>query len=375
MAVSYAEIPELPTLWLWDQRIPRGDVTLLFGEGAVGKGRMLCDLIAKVTTGAPMPLCAEGSDPGSVIVVQPEDDPNEQVAPRLRAAGADLGRVYDLTRLDGGSRFKLSADAKHEGSLPQLRALIDELEESGRNPRMVIIDPLAAVLGWGTITTNQGARRVVEPLQDLAKETGIAIVVVAHTVKSGALQGSAGLPQALRLVYRVSRDKDNPALRVLSVEKANNLGATEDLRYTVVDDEHGTRVVWLDRAEMDRRRTAWRQQDRPAVAAMQDPAVRSEVRAADHMQRGRERAAERLRQARAAMAGPKYAAALTTGWGTNRRTTPLGTFASAEEAQRVCELRPEAAFVPGGLTWRQADERTTVAGTAATAFAVARAAG
>ena len=92
MAVSYAEIPELPTLWLWDQRIPRGDVTLLFGEGAVGKGRMLCDLIARVTTGAPMPLCAEGSDPGSVIVIQPEDDPNEQVAARLRASGADLGR-------------------------------------------------------------------------------------------------------------------------------------------------------------------------------------------------------------------------------------------------------------------------------------------
>ena len=299
MAVSYADIPELPTLWLWDQRIPRGDVTLLFGEGAVGKGRMLCDLIAKVTTGAPMPLCTEGSDPGSVIVVQPEDDPNEQVAPRLRAAGADLTRVYDLTRLDGGSRFKLSADTKHEGNLPQLRALIGELGESGRNPRMVIIDPLAAVLGWGTITTNQGARRVVEPLQDLAKETGLAIVVVAHTVKSGALQSSAGLPQALRLVYRLSRDKDNPALRVLSVEKANNLGATEDLRYTVVDDEHGTWVVWLDRAEMDRRRTAWRHQDRPAVAAMQDPDVRSEVRFADHMQRGRERAVERLRQARA----------------------------------------------------------------------------
>ena len=84
MAVSYAEIPELPTLWLWDRRIPRGDVTLLFGEGAVGKGRMLCDLIARVTIGAPMPLCAEGSEPGSVIVIQPEDDPNEQVAPRVR---------------------------------------------------------------------------------------------------------------------------------------------------------------------------------------------------------------------------------------------------------------------------------------------------
>ena len=283
--------------------------------------------------------------------------------------------MYDLTRLDGGTRFKLSADTKHEGNVPQLRALIEELKESGRNPRLIIIDPLAAVLGWGTIATNPGARRVVEPLQDLAKDTGLAIVVVAHTVKSGQLQGSAGLPQALRLVYRVAKDKDNPALRVLSVEKANNLPPTDDVRYTVVDDEHGTRVVWLDRAEMDRRRTAWREQDRPAVAAMQDPAARSEVRAADHMQRGRERAAERLRQARAAMAGPKYAAVLRTGIGEDRRTTRLGTFASAEEAQRVCELRPEVAFIPGGLTWRRADERTVVAGNGTATFAVARAAG
>ena len=371
MAVSYAEIPELPTLWLWDRRIPRGDVTLLFGEGAVGKGRMLCDLIAKVTTGAPMPLCTEGSEPGSVIVIQPEDDANEQVVGRLRAAGADLTRVYDLTRLDGGSRFKLSADTKHEGNVPQLRALIEELKESGRNPRLVVIDPLAAVLGWGSIATNAGARRVVEPLQDLAKDTGLAIVVVAHTVKSGQLQGSAGLPQALRLVYRVAKDKDNPALRVLSVEKANNLGATDDVRYTVVDDEGGTRVVWLDRAEMNRRRAAWRQQQVPAPR--QSHAVGP--RADSHLPQAREQAALRLRQARAASAGPKYAAMLGTGIDPNRRTTRLGTFASAEEAQRVCELRPEAAFIPGGLTWRQADARTVVAGNGIATFAVTRAAG
>ena len=195
---------------------------------------------------------------------------------------------------------------------------------------------------------------------------------MAHTVKSGALQGSAGLPQALRLVYRVARDKDNPALRVLSIEKANNLPPADDVRYTVVDDERGTRVVWLDRAEMDRRRTAWREQDRPAVAAMQDPAAKL---ATGHMQRGQEQAAERIRRARAAMAGPKYAAVLRTGIGADLRTTRLGTFASAEEAQRVCELRPEVAFIPGGLTWRQADPRTVVAGNGTTVFAVARAAG
>ena len=66
---------------------------------------------------------------------------------------------------------------------------------------------------------------------------------------------------------------------------------------------------------------------------------------------------------------------LTTGFGALQRTTRLGTFASAEDAQQVYELRPEAAFVPGGLTWRQADARTLTASTTTTAFGVTRAAG
>ena len=247
IAVSFAheDMRPLRRIDLWPGRIPFGDVTLLFGDGAVGKGRMIADLVARVTTGRPMPLCDGTAEAGSVIVVQPEDDPNEEVAWRLRAAGANLSRVYDLTRLRGGARFKLSADGKHEGDVPQLRALVDELGQAGRNPRMIVIDPLAAVVGWGSISTNAGARRLVEPLQDLAKDTGLAVLVVAHTVKSGVLQGSAGLPQALRTVYRVSRDKDNAAYRVLSLEKGNNVGQVDDVKYTIAEDASGAvRVVW-----------------------------------------------------------------------------------------------------------------------------------
>lgn len=262
--ISYADprMRPLKRIDLWRGRIPCGDVTLVYGEGAAGKGRMICDLIGRVTTGRPMPLCPPGTamEPGSVIVIQPEDDPNEQVAHRLRAAGADLSRVYDLTRLEGGSRFKLSARIGVEGHLPHLRQVIDTLEAEGRNPRMVVIDPLAAVVGWGTINTNPGARALMEPLQDLAKDTGVAILVVAHTVKSGALQGSAGLPQALRTVWKVSRDKDNPAFRQLELTKANNLPDTEPVRYTITEDDDGRiRVVWQDRAQQLDQRMAWRE--------------------------------------------------------------------------------------------------------------------
>lgn len=337
MPVSYDDerLAPLDRIDLWENRIPCGDVSLLFGDGAVGKGRMICDLIGRITTGRPMPLCGQdtAADPGSVIVILPEDDPNEQVAHRLRAAGADLTRVYDLTRLDGGSRFKLSADAKHQGDLPHLRGLVDQLEAEGRNPRLIVIDPLAAVLGWGTIQTNPGARRLIEPLQDMAKDTGIAVLVIAHTVKSGVLQGSAGLPQALRTVWKVSRDPDNPAYRLLTLEKHNNLPDAEPVRYGIEQGDDGlVRVVWLDLEALQEQRRGWR-----------------------------ERLAQR--QARKAEAAATFSAAVFTP-GSGRKAEVLVSGAQENMARMVCESRAAhpLAWQPDGKGGFQAwDEGTAYA--------------
>lgn len=228
--------------------IPKGDVTGLYGAGGLGKGRSVAAVIAEVV-----------NDGGSVIVILPEDHPGEQVRPRLEAAGVgDMSRVINLTRLPEGGRLKFSASERHDGHLPLLREAVDVLAAQGHDVRLVVIDPIAACIGWGTINTNQGARRVVEGLQDLAADTGIAVLLVCHTVKSGALQGSAGLEQALRLLYKISKDPVNPLVRVLSVAKANNLPVTADLRFVIDDDDNGTRVTWLDAAETERRQRSWR---------------------------------------------------------------------------------------------------------------------
>lgn len=251
---TMAGVDILATEYLLDglPRIPRGDVTLVFGDGAIGKGRLIWSWIAEVIN----------TDPAAVVIgVWPEDHPNEQVAPRLRDAGvSDPARVVNLTRLPGGSRFKLSADLTHEGHLGLLRQYISDLEADGKlQVRMIVMDPLASVVGWGSIQSNSGARRLVEPLQDLSMDTGIATVVVAHTVTGGKLQGSMGLSQAARLVYRVSADPVNRAIRVIHAEKANNLPETEDLRFVIEGDDDGhVRARMIDGAEADLRRRQWR---------------------------------------------------------------------------------------------------------------------
>ena len=226
---SFAEIDALEPEFLLESMlppVPRSDVTILYGSGGIGKGRMIAGIIAEVTNAG-----------GTVITIQPEDDVHEQVRPRLEAAGADLSRVIDLTTI-GGCRFKLAAGSKEPGHLQLLATAIDDLNKAGHYVQLVVIDPIAAV-ALGTISTNRGARALIEPLQDLAGVTGVSILCVAHAVKNGTLQGSAGLRDAARLVYKVSVDDTDPTVRVLEAEKHNNLPDSEPLRFAIEADDAG----------------------------------------------------------------------------------------------------------------------------------------
>ncbi len=329
MGVTYADIEPLQTQWLWQDRLARGEVTLIAGAGAVGKGQLLCDLAARVSRGDWMPGCepAEGEpaqQPGTVIMVTPEDDPNETMSYRLRAAGADLSRVVDFTLLDGGAPFELP------DSVGALRALVDELGDV----RLIVIDPLLAVVSK-PVSTNLAARRVMAPLMRLAKETGTAVVCVHHTVKSGAIAGSKGLTDVLRCVYTVRRDPENDAIRIMHLDKGNNTVA-DDLRFTVISTDAGPRAVWLSRDELTQRRTAWR---RPA------PPRRFQLPAMGF-------------SAMCATRGPAGSPVVRN----------LGSHDSLSAAQAACQQAPEAGGRP--LAWRKKDGRTVTATAPGASFAV-----
>src|SRR5580692_6310766 len=48
-------IEETPIDWLWRPWIPRGVVSVVDGEPGSGKSALMFDLIARITTGRPMP--------------------------------------------------------------------------------------------------------------------------------------------------------------------------------------------------------------------------------------------------------------------------------------------------------------------------------
>jgi RecA-family ATPase len=233
---SYADIPPETPEWLWEGRIPRAFACLVAGDGGIGKGYLMCDLAARVTRGDVMPDGSPGPEAGSVITITPEDDQRKVMAWRLRAAKADLSRVWDLTG-SIGKRFKLPQ------GIPELYRAISAAPEC----RMVLIDPLAAVSSIGLTSSNIRLReQLMEPLEALAADTGVAMVINGHTVKSGAIAGSIALQQAARMVLRVSRDKGDTRIRRIHVDKSNiSTDDVPDVAYTVVKDDPAGYVEWL----------------------------------------------------------------------------------------------------------------------------------
>lgn len=265
---SMRDTDALPTEYLLDGAplVPRGDVSILYGAGEAGKGRLTHWMVKQVVAAG-----------GTVVGCWPEDHANEQLRPRLDAAGLtedELDRVINITRY-GGGRWKLSADTTHAGSVPLLREeILPALAKDGHDVRMLVLDPIAAMVGYGSIQSNAGARRAVEPIQDLCMDTGVAGWIVGHTTKAGELQGSAGFEQVARVIYKLSKDRIDPSVRVLTVEKGNNLPPTADLRFTIEGAVNGNaRAVIMDGSEISRRQRSWRKPSYFAHTAVSTPGL------------------------------------------------------------------------------------------------------
>jgi hypothetical protein len=229
MARRASEVTSQPVRWLWPGRIPLGELTILAGDPGLGKSLLASELSARLSRG-------ELGKPENVLLLTAEDSPEHTLRPRLQAAGALLERVsFGWIDRDGiETPFVLPTDAS------ELRALVLE-----RKARLVVIDPLAAHLAVGVNSwKDQEVRGALAPLGALAKETGAAILVVAHLNKGQGddplqrLGGSIGIPAAARSVLLLARDPDDPegeqgSRRVLAHVKSNLGPLAPSLRHEI----------------------------------------------------------------------------------------------------------------------------------------------
>lgn len=224
------------TEWLWPGVIPAGEMTILAGDGGLGKSTLTAWIAAKVTTGQFKGLTGMRS----AWVLLGEDDPGRVLKLRYRAAGCDMHKVGVLAA---------AADSDTRGddvlSLPSdFPELAAQIEQS--RPELLIVDPLSAFLGSSVDAHRDGGqggmRGVLGPLARIAHTYGTTVIVCAHLNKgsgpaSTRVAGSSGLRNAGRnlLVMAPHPDAresgDDDGRRLLGIDKSNygRVGATFDL--------------------------------------------------------------------------------------------------------------------------------------------------
>jgi putative DNA primase/helicase len=242
IAVPFSEIPAITPAWLWPGVIPERTPVILASPGGTGKGLAIAAIAGLVTTGSRFPGEPQDAvrERRQVILVAPEDDANEDLAFRLRAAGADLALVRVLNWMPDGTRFTLPS------CLETLRDAIRQASAQGPPVGLVAVDPLLAVCER-SIASVTAARAVIEPLQDLAREEGVAMIISHHTTKDGrTIAGSKAITDAARLVWLLERmPGSSDALRKMTVQKSNR-GSGEPVYLLIEEDGTSTRAIFLE---------------------------------------------------------------------------------------------------------------------------------
>jgi RecA-family ATPase len=227
--ICLADVEPKPINWLWPDRIARGKLTLISGDPGLGKSLITVALASAVSNGGRWPVGGGYAPLGSVILLSEEDALADTIRPRLDAAGADCSRVHALRMIqelneDGeiiNRSFNLASDVE------RLAAIVEKLGDVA----LIQIDPISAYLGGTDSHKNADVRALLSPLSDLAERFDVAIVVVTHLNKgSGSAMyrsvGSIAFTAAARTAWAVTKDKDEPARRLMLPVK-NNLGNDE----------------------------------------------------------------------------------------------------------------------------------------------------
>jgi putative DNA primase/helicase len=239
-SVTLCDVVKRPMRWLWPQRIPRGKITLLAGNPGLGKSQITCSLASIVTRGALWPVDRTECEPGSVIILSAEDDPEDTIAPRFEAAEARLERCEFIRavidRDSNGQPISRSWD---------IAADIDKMVRLARmigDVRLIIIDPISAYLGAVDAQKNAQIRGALGPLVGMARDVDAAVLLVTHLNKGGGTEAltrvmdSVAFVAAPRAAYLVAKDdNDETGRRRLFLPMKNNLGPdTGGLSYQIV---------------------------------------------------------------------------------------------------------------------------------------------
>ncbi|MCQ9172119.1 AAA family ATPase [Corynebacterium amycolatum] len=208
--VKASTVQPKKTYWLVENMIPWNGLTLLGGREGVGKSTVACAWVAGATRGN-----LDNKQPLNVLYLHTEDSREATIVPRLKAADADLERVYFLDiELQYDGEDPIESGLVLPAHFPRLRQVIED-----NNIGMIVLDAAKSAMA-SSIDGNrdESVRRMLDPMNKIADELGCVFLALVHfgkreSVDTGKLiTGSIAWSQVARSVIAVAKDEDGKLL-------------------------------------------------------------------------------------------------------------------------------------------------------------------
>jgi hypothetical protein len=241
----FADMKVEDVKWLWTNRIACGMLNAIIGNPGEGKSTLAMEIAACGSRGLE-PWSKKECEPFTTIYMSNENVHSVTSKPRFLAMGGDIDRVIALDKIEQPNGSKRPVTLDDVGSIE--KAIIQT------GARLVIIDPLQSYLG-AKVDSNQAnqTRAKLDPLVDVAKRTGAAIIIVAHTPKQSgsraihSMLGSVDIAGAMRSILMVGTPATSPSDRALLLVKHSVGPPAETLGFRIVSEQGlgaPTRIEW-----------------------------------------------------------------------------------------------------------------------------------
>lgn len=212
--------------YLWEPRIPLGKLSVLAGNPDKGKSLVSLYMVTQLTRGLAMYGCSKTMPACEALIMAAEDDDDDTLTPRLKAAGADLTKVHFLTSIvvkDGQGQTQSEREAQLDTDIQLIE------QELRKNPqiKLVVIDPVSSYLGRANMNREQEVREVLTPLKRLASRCRVGIVLIMHfnkSVEASAIHrigGAVAFTGVARAVWMFAEDPEDQDRYLMLRVKAN----------------------------------------------------------------------------------------------------------------------------------------------------------
>ncbi len=181
--------------WLAGGLIPTPSTIVFHAPGGMGKTRFLYRLIQKLVLGEDdwdFPI----SQPCHGLIIQTDESPEQSL------------RTFQSQGLDNSLNLKI----KTKWTIEQIALLRQEIEQMEVKPKFLIIDNLSSVSRNSIFSENDMEyARPILILAEMARDLGLAIVIVHHSNREGSLRGSSAIIASADMEMKLSPCSNDPS--------------------------------------------------------------------------------------------------------------------------------------------------------------------